>query len=102
VLQTKMQRVQKLKKMKNDQDLSEHKPFVADGGVLQRALGTERIRSLKQKRGQLKKQLKVFFKGDGEIQELEEHKVLLDSVTNKEGTVIKGTGRLLDKPQKGK
>lgn len=39
---------------------------------------------------------------DGEIQELEEHKVLLDSMKNKKETVIKGTGRLLDKPQKGK
>lgn len=88
-------------KDENDQDLSEYRPFEAVGGVLQRALGTERLRSLKQKRGQLKKQLKVF-EGDGETEELEEHKVLLESVKNKEETVIKGTGRLLVKPQSGK
>lgn len=88
-------------KDENDQDLSEHKPFVVDGGVLQRTLATERLRSLKQKSGQLKKQLKAF-EGDGKTQELEEHKVLLHSVRNKEETVIKGTARLLDKPQKRK
>lgn len=88
-------------KDENDQDLSEHKPFVVDGGVLQRALATERLRSLKQKRGQLKKHLKAF-EGDGKTRELEEHKVLLNSVKNKEEAVIKGTGRLLDKPTRGK
>lgn len=84
-----------------DQDLSEHKPYVVDGGVLQRTLATERLRSLKRKRGQLKKQLKAF-EGDGKARELEEQKVLLNSVKNKEETVIKGTGRLLDKPTRGK
>ena len=88
-------------KYENDQDLSEHKPFVVDGGVLQRALDIERLRSLKQKRGHLKEQLKAFER-DGKTRELEEQKVLLNSVKNKEETVINRTGCLLDKPTRGK
>ncbi|KAH9287767.1 hypothetical protein KI387_031884, partial [Taxus chinensis] len=86
---------------KEDEELEfrENRSSLAEGLVLQHALATDRLKSLKQKRGQLKKQLKDF-EGEGKTQEPKEQSLFVDSVNNDEDTGTKGTSHRINKRQK--
>ncbi|GLJ53696.1 hypothetical protein SUGI_1145590 [Cryptomeria japonica] len=85
---------------KEDKELEfrENKPSLVEGSVLQHALATERLKSLKKKKGQLKKQLKAF-EVEGKTQEPEEQGLFLD-LGNEEDIVTKKTSHLIDKQRK--